>query len=124
MIRWLSSFVLLCLFQLLGIGLVTLVNAPLPGPVVGLALLAVALVAGRRGREFRQKAVEPAARSLLGILPLLFVPAGVGIVEYLPLLNQYLWVVLLALIVSFLLTLFTSAVIVEIPLRRSGVRTR
>jgi holin-like protein len=70
---------LLCGFAALGQGLVALTRLPLPGSVVGLLLLLLAL----SQRWVRLEWVDTAADSLLGLLGLLFVPAAVGVVEYL-----------------------------------------
>jgi putative effector of murein hydrolase LrgA (UPF0299 family) len=51
-----------------------------PGPVLGLALLAVGLSAWPALR----RAVDPVATALLRHLSLLFVPAAVGVVQVLP----------------------------------------
>lgn len=52
---------------------------PLPGSVLGMLLLWLALGLG----VVRLSWVERAADALLGVLGLLFVPAGVGLIEYL-----------------------------------------
>lgn len=69
------------LFAFAGAGgaLVSALHLPLPGPVVGMALLWAALGAGL----VRLHWIEAAADGLLGILGLLFVPATAGVVEYL-----------------------------------------
>lgn len=72
----LAAFAVLLLFQCLGEGLVFVFHLPLPGPVAGMLLLMVALIAQPR----LQALVEQAANTLLSHLSLLFVPAGVGIV--------------------------------------------
>jgi holin-like protein len=116
----------LIVFQLVCIGLVTVIDVPLPGPVVGLGLLALALVIGRGGQDWRFRRVEPAADSLLELLPLLFVPAGVGVVEYLPVLNEYLLAVVLAVGLSFVLALLGTGAVLELFLRwqRRSLLTR
>ncbi|WP_137173913.1 CidA/LrgA family protein [Massilia sp. HP4] len=72
----LAAFAVLLLFQCLGEGIVFVFHLPLPGPVAGMLLLMVALVA----LPGLQALVEQAANTLLSHLSLLFVPAGVGIV--------------------------------------------
>lgn len=71
----LAAFTVLLLFQCLGEGIVFVFHLPLPGPVAGMLLLIVALIALPR----LQRLVEAAANTLLTHLSLLFVPAGVGI---------------------------------------------
>lgn len=119
---WLGSFAVLVVFQLLGTALVALIRVNLPGTVVGLALLGLALTVFRRGRSWRRRHVEPAGDTLLGLLPLLFVPAGVGIVSYLPVLGDYLGAVAVALVLSFAATLLTTGGLLELLLRRQARR--
>lgn len=59
-------------------------NLPFPGPVVGMALLLLAL----QWPPVRQP-VAACADFLLGHLSLLFVPVGVGVMTHLGLLAQY-----------------------------------
>ncbi len=66
-------------FAALGQGLVSLLRLPFPGSVVGLLLLLAALGL----RWVRLEWVDVAADGLLGLLGLLFVPAAVGVVDYL-----------------------------------------
>jgi len=72
----LAAFAVLLLFQCLGEGVAFVLHLPIPGPVVGMLLLMVALVLLPK----LQATVETAANTLLSNLSLLFVPAGVGIV--------------------------------------------
>ncbi|WP_205843791.1 CidA/LrgA family protein [Nakamurella deserti] len=115
---WLGSFAVLVVFQLLGTAVVALTGVDLPGTVVGLALLGLALTVGARGRTWRRQRVEPAADTLLELLPLLFVPAGVGVVAYLPVLGDHLGAVVVALVLSFAATLLTTGGILELLVRR------
>ncbi len=73
-----GAFALLLAFQLGGEALARLLGLPVPGPVVGMVLLFLALLA--RGRT--PPPVSTAARGLLACLALLFVPAGVGIIVH------------------------------------------
>ncbi len=71
--------------QLAGEVLARALHLPVPGPVIGMALLFAGLLL--RGRE-APPALQTSADALLGNLGLLFVPAGVGVVLYLPLLAR------------------------------------
>lgn len=102
----LRSFFLLLLFQLAGEALKTVARIPVPGPVLGMVLLA--LCYGIRKRE-PSPATQATADALLGWLGLLFVPAGVGIVANLHLLRAAWIPVTVGLVGSTLLTLMVSA---------------
>ena len=99
----LRSFLVIVLFQFVGEGLSIFFPLPVPGPVLGLALLAGA------GAVFPAilAEVERAADALLLNLSLLFVPAGVGVLQHLDLLRAE---VLPLLAVIFLGTGLTLAV--------------
>ncbi len=87
----LQGFVLLLVFQALGEGLSTLLGLPLPGNVIGMALLLIALGAGWVKAEWLQEAAE----LLLSYMALFFVPAGVGVMLYFDLIGQQ-WLPILA----------------------------
>lgn len=77
------AFVTLILaLQLLGEILHLALGIPVPGPVIGMALL----FAGLLLRGSTPRTLETTAFALLENLSLLFVPAGVGVMLYLPLL--------------------------------------
>ena len=84
-----ASLTLILLAQLLGEGLARSAGLPIPGPVLGMALMLAFLVlrdrqALRLGRilpaPLTDGTLETTARGLLSNLSLMFVPAGAGIV--------------------------------------------
>lgn len=77
-VKLVAGLAVLWLFLLAGRGVADLLALPLPGSVLGMLLLWGALEAG----VVRLTWIEEGARALLAILGLLFVPAGVGVVEY------------------------------------------
>lgn len=95
----------LLVFQLLGETIVLATAAPVPGPVVGLALLLATLVL----RPAWLDAIKPTAQGLLQHLSLLFVPAGVGVMQHLQRLGDEALAIGVALVVSTLVGLAVSA---------------
>ena len=75
---------MLLLMQSMGEAFSHFLHLPIPGPVVGMVLLLLALHWGPV-----QRAVAPAAGFLLTHLSLLFVPVGVGVMTHLDLLGAY-----------------------------------
>jgi holin-like protein len=73
-----GAFAVLLAFQLAGETLVRLLGLPVPGPVLGMTLLLLALLV----RGTAPIALATTARGLLACLALLFVPAGVGIIVH------------------------------------------
>jgi len=97
----LESLAVLLLCQLLGELLVVALDWPIPGPVIGMALLFTGLMI--RG-ELPQPLADT-ANGLLGQLSLLFVPAGVGVMTHLTLLGHQWLPITASLVVSTLLTI-------------------
>lgn len=89
---------------------------PVPGPVIGLALLAAGLWWNAQRTGAPPEAVEQTqlgklALALLANLGLLFVPAGVGVVEQLPMLGNNAAAIVIALVVSTALTLVVTVAV-------------
>ena len=86
--------------QLAGEVTVRLIGLSVPGPVVGMVILFVFLLA--RGNV--PDGLEQTARGLLGNLSLLFVPAGVGVTVHLGLLAEEWLPISVAVVLSTLAT--------------------
>ncbi len=121
------GFFILLVFQLVGEVAARGLALPAPGPVIGLALLVVALAVIRRSRPFDEEALAAsdlgqAARGLLAALPLLFVPAGVGVVQYLGLLRDQGLALAAALVVSTVVTLIVTVGVFLLVKRLVGAK--
>ena len=81
---------------------------PVPGPVLGLLVLAIALASGRLPAAHDVRATSHA---LLRHLSLLFVPAGAGIVGYGAALEGNVVAVVVAVLVSTVATLAVSVLV-------------
>ncbi|MBX3647133.1 MAG: CidA/LrgA family protein [Rhodocyclaceae bacterium] len=112
----LGALTLLLVFQLIGEVLAQLFALPIPGPVIGMALLFAALaLRGGPSPELRDT-----AQNLLQHLSLLFVPAGVGIMLHFGRIGDE-WLPLMAsLIGSTLLTIAVTALVLRALSRRAG----
>ena len=105
------SLILLC--QLAGEVFVRGFGLPMPGPVVGLLFLLLLLLARDRfvalaRGPLQQDGVENASRGLLAHLSLLFVPAGVGVVQKLDLVAEHGIAVAAVLAISVVVTLLVT----------------
>jgi putative effector of murein hydrolase LrgA (UPF0299 family) len=118
------SLILLC--QLAGEALVRSLGLPMPGPVIGLMLLLLLLLLRDRFAllargPLQGDGVESTSRGLLANLSLLFVPAGVGVVQKLDLIVDHGIAFLGVLAISVLITLLVT---VATFLVASGLMTR
>lgn len=121
----LLSLGLILLCQLIGEAIAHGTGVAVPGPVIGL-VLCLLLLLGRdrfRGRapvELRDGTFEQTGRGILSHLSLLFIPAGVGVVQRLDVLAGNALAICLALLVSTILGLAVSAWVFSFVARRAG----
>lgn len=111
----LLAFAVLLVFQCLGEGVVFVFGLPVPGPVAGMLLLLVSLVAWPRLHEV----VETGANELLRHLSLLYVPAGVGVIAAAVGVKGQWLAIGAAVVVSTLATMAVTALVLQALTRRN-----
>lgn len=109
MMQLVSGFAILLAFQVVGEFIATLLNLPAPGPVIGMVLLFLFLLAMREV----PKRLEQVSVSLIGHLSLFFVPAGVGTIMYLDLLKREWWAILITIVVTTTVSLAFCALLAK-----------
>lgn len=108
----------LVLFQLLGTAINVLFLSMLPGPIIGMLLLFVfLLVNGEVGEP-----LSVAASGLLRYLPLLLVPAAVGVMVYAQAIVADFWAIVGALVLSLLLSLLFTGWLMQKLIDRQARR--
>jgi putative effector of murein hydrolase LrgA (UPF0299 family) len=100
--------------------LVTLVGISVPGPVIGMVILFLFLLA----RGSIPKELASVGDTLLSNLSLLFVPAGVGVMLHFQLLGEDLLAVSVALIASTVLTIIVTALAMQYLSRMSSQKVQ
>jgi holin-like protein len=101
----LASITLLLVYQTIGEVLVHTLNLPIPGPVVGMLMLFITLVI----RKSVTQELRDTSQGLLQHLSLLFVPAGVGVMSHFARISDEWLPLLVALLVSTVLTIAVTA---------------
>ena len=110
----LRAFVVLLFFQCVGEGISHAFHLPVPGAVVGMLLLLLALLL----RPATVTVVEPASLQLLRHLSLLFIPAGVGIMASASKVRSDAVAVVVSVAVSTTLAIAVAALVTRALLRR------
>jgi holin-like protein len=113
----LAALATLLVCQLAGEVIVRGLALPLPGPVIGMALLFFALLL----RAPIAKEMDATADTLLKHLSLLFVPAGVGVVQNLSTLGHEGLGLILVVLLATVITLAVTALTFEYLARFMGV---
>ena len=101
--RYLKQFGIILLITCIGEIIKLLVPLPIPGSIYGLVLMFILLVA----HVIPLDSVRSAAEFLIAIMPVMFIPAATGLINYWPQLKPIL-IPTLAMIV--LVTIITMAV--------------
>ena len=110
----LEALATLLVFQTIGEVLSYLLRLPIPGPVLGMVLLLVVLMA----RPAAVDALRPTSLELLKHLSLLFVPAGVGVMLHVARISDEWLPIVVALIVSTALAIAVTALVISWTTRR------
>ena len=111
-----SGLVQILLFQSLGELVSKFLLPTLPGPVIGLVLLVAWLVL-RKGINAELAMVADGFSQYLGLL---FVPAAVGVVLFLPQLQANALAIMTALVGSVILTIGSSALMLRFLSRKDA----
>ena len=106
----LPALATLLAFQLVGEALAFGLKLPVPGPVIGMALLLAAIAL----RPALLDALRPTTGTLLQHLSLLFVPAGTGVMLHFARVGEEWLPILLALVVSTVVTLAVTALVLRL----------
>lgn len=104
-----QGFLILFGCQLVGELLVYLLAVPIPGSVVGMVLLLLLLML----LQEVPSGLRQVSEGLLKMLPLLLVPAGVGLMTHFQFLSQAWFELLISLFVSTLITMLLVAFILK-----------
>jgi len=109
----LKPLALLLVCQLAGEAVTRGLALPLPGPVLGLMILLIGLFVARRLRRVDASSIDTTSlgtvsNGLLASLGVLFVPAGVGVIQHLDLLSRRGPALFVTLLLSTVLTLVVT----------------
>ncbi len=113
-----TAFILTVSIIILGDTVTTLLQLPVPGPIIG--LICTTVYFARRGSP------EPAmARMFDGVIvyaPMLFVPAGVGVVEYLSVIRSGFWAITAVITLGTAATMLAAGLAMQCVLRARPFR--
>lgn len=104
--KYLRQFMIILIMYFLGITLQTLLNLPIPGSVIGLIILFLAL----QTKLIRVDMLEEVSEFLLSHMAFLFLPAGVGLITALHVLSgkwiQFIIIILITTAIVFIVTAY------------------
>jgi len=115
-----AGIAILLACQAVGQWLAAALHIAVPGPVLGMALLAAVLAVARR----IPAGLAQVADGLLKAMPLFFIPAGVGVLVLSDTLRDAWLPITVALLVSTLLAIMATALVMRMALRMVARRSK
>ena len=95
------------LFLIIGEFLKYLFHIPIAGNILGMILIFIAL----KFKLIKLESVKPASDKLVKYMVLFFVPYGVGMMTYFDVIQDHWFAILVAALLSTLVTLYITAII-------------
>ncbi|MCI7226545.1 MAG: CidA/LrgA family protein [Lachnospiraceae bacterium] len=114
--KYLRQFMIILLVSFWGELLKYVIPLPVPASIYGLVILFILLETG----ILKLDAVKETSVFLIEIMPLMFIPAGVGLMESWGDLNSMLLEVVVIILVSTVLVMGVSGKVTELVLKRSA----
>lgn len=116
--KYVKQFFIILLISFVGELFKYLIPLPIPASIYGMVLLFAALMTGL----IKLEDVKDVGKFLIEIMPLMFIPAGVGLMESWGDLNSMLVEVIVIILVSTVLVMGVSGKVTELVLKRSARR--
>lgn len=107
--KYIRQFLWILLFAFAGEVCRFLIPLPVPASIYGLLLLLAALLSG----AVRLESVKEASAFLIEIMPLMFIPAAVGLLDSWGALQGIFWQVMTATVVSTVLVMGVSGLVTQ-----------
>lgn len=115
-LRYLKQFGIILGISFLGEVLHHLLPLPVPASIYGIVLMFLALMT----KTVRIADVEETSRFLVDIMPILFLPAAVGLLDSWPALQPVLLPVAVITVVSTVVVMATAGLVTQGVIRRGG----
>ena len=112
--HYLRQFMIISLISLVGEGLSFLIPLPIPASIYGIAILLLLLISGR----LQVEEVKDVSSFLIAIMPVMFIPAAVGLMDSFSLLSDALIAYAVILVVSTVAVMAVSGRITQAVIRR------
>ena len=111
-----KQFMTLFLILFLGNLVAHVLKIPIPGSILGMLLLTIALIT----KIVKVEDVEDASKLLLDHLPIFILPSSVGIILYFDLIKTQLVGILVPTILSIIIGLYVTGKVVDFFVKKDG----
>ena len=114
--KYLKQILIILAFTLLGEVLAYVIPFPIPAAIYGIVLLLIALGTGL----LKTEQVKDASGFLISVMPILYVPACVRILEYWGVISQNVTGIVTVTVVSTFLVFAVSALVTQRLMKKGG----
>lgn len=114
--KYLKQFFIILLVSCIGELLYHLLPLPIPATIYGLVLMLGLLML----KIVPLNAVKETAEFLIEIMPVMFIPAGVGLIIYWPQLKEFLIPVCVIIVISSILVMLVTGKVSDFLIRKKG----
>ena len=116
--KYLKQFLIIILVSCIGEVLNYLIPLPIPATIYGLIIMLALLIL----KIIPLHAVKETAEFLIEIMPVMFIPAGVGLIVYWTQLKKILLPVCVIIIVSSILVMMVTGKVSDFLIRMKGAK--
>lgn len=113
---YLQQSMIITLIALIGEALSFLIPLPIPASIYGIVILLALLISGR----LKVESIKDASEFLLMIMPVMFIPAAVGLMESFSLLFSSLAAYVVILVFSTIAVMAVSGLVTQYVIRRES----
>lgn len=107
--KFIKQFLIIVAVSLIGELLGKIIPLPIPGSIYGLVLMFLAL----KFKLFPLSSVKETSKFFIDIMPIMFVPPGVAILESLDVLKAHWWQIVLISFVSTFVVMIVSGLVTQ-----------
>lgn len=112
--KYLKQFLIIMLFSFIGEGLNYIIPLPVPASIYGLILLFIALMTG----VVKLHHIKETGQLLIDIMPIMFIPAGVGLITSWGVLKAQIIPIVVIIIFSTVLVMGVSGKVTQYVIKR------
>lgn len=112
--KYLKQFLIIIIISLIGEALKYLIHLPIPASIYGMVLLFIGLMTGL----IKLEKVKDAGKFLIEIMPVMFIPAGVGLLESWGVLKDMFVPAVIVTVVAIITVMAATGLVSQVIIRK------
>lgn len=112
--KYLKQFLIIIIISLIGEGLKYLIHLPIPASIYGMVILFIGLMTGL----IKLEKVKDAGKFLIEIMPVMFIPSGVGLLDSWGVLKGMLIPASIVTVVAIITVMAATGLVSQVIIRK------